>query len=244
MPLFRKLQRLNLVVPYSLPTVSLASLVRDDPPIREPILDDICLPPYIGPIDHDDFIPLMKLASSIHPRIIVEFGTAYGNTVANLCNQIEACHVYTVNAPAELQTGSQITYELKRDEIGRVYRRFGFEGRVTQIFENTLDLDLSRFFDDACVDLAIIDACHDTPYVINDFMKVQPFVREGGMVLFHDTHPSMVGHLVGSYTACMMLRKGGFDIRHVSNSWWAIWRNDVTELVPATRRPEVGYGKR
>src|SRR5205823_1006557 len=95
-----------------------------------------------------------------------------------------------------------------------------------QIFENTLDLNLAEYMPLASVDLAIVDACHDTDYVVNDFLKVRPFVRAGGVVLLHDTHPSMAGHLAGSYTDCLLLRRQGFDIRQLTNTWWAVWRNE------------------
>lgn len=189
------------------------------------ILDDICLPPYHAPDDHDDFLPLMHIARLLRPRLVVELGTAHGNTVANICQQCPDATVYTVNALAQQQTGEIVTYSLTQGEVGRVYRANGFEDRVVQIFENTLYLDLSKYLKRRRVDLAIIDACHDRDYVINDFLKVRPFVRPEGVVLFHDTHPSMEGHLAGSYVACMKLRRRGYDIRYVRNTWWAIWIN-------------------
>ena len=74
-----------------------------------------------------------------------------------------------------------------------------------QILSNTLDLD-SRGADEGTVDLAIIDTCHNPEYVVNDFHKVRPFMSSKGIVLFHDTHPSMKDTLRGSYMACMLLR--------------------------------------
>ena len=94
-----------------------------------------------------------------------------------------------------------------------------------QIFKNTLDLNLGEFFDGPVVDLAIIDACHDTGYVINDFFKVRPFIKPRGVILLHDTHPSMKDHLAGSYIACAKLRRRGQDIKHIDGTWWAFWEN-------------------
>jgi predicted O-methyltransferase YrrM len=217
--------RLRMIRTFcALPSISLDEIAPDLPPQVEPILEHICLPPYFGPKEHDDFAPLMRIASYCRPQIIVEFGTAHGNTVANLCRCCPEARVYTVNAPAELQTGNIVTFELSKDEIGQVYRAYGFSHRVTQIFENTLDLDLGRIFCEPVVDLAIVDACHDTEYVVNDFYKVVPYVGANGIVLFHDTHPSMVGHLCGSYQACVRLHRSGFGIRHVRGTWWAIWK--------------------
>lgn len=213
MRLFNRLPRLEI------------DLSSQPPQVQAPILEDICLPPHFGPTDHDDFLPLMHIAALLRPTTVVELGTAHGNTVANICRQCPDATVYTVNALTDQQSGTIVTYALTRDEIGRVYQAHGFGDRVVQIFENTLSLDLSRYLPGPVVDLAIIDACHDTDYVINDFLKVKPFIRPEGVVLLHDTHPSMKGHLAGSYIACMMLRRRGYDIRHIKNTWWALWAN-------------------
>jgi hypothetical protein len=132
--------------------------------------------------------------------------------------------VVTVNARPEQQSGQITSFALNADDIGRVYRRHGFASRVTQIFANTLDVDLSRYVGIGSADLAIIDACHDVRFVENDFLEVAPFIRCGGMVLLHDTHASMSEHLWGSYVACVRLRRHGYDIRHVKNTWWGVWR--------------------
>jgi predicted O-methyltransferase YrrM len=211
---------------HDLPSLDLLKIVDNETNIDPPIMDKICLAPYLGQKgydDHDDFSPFMRLARSMHPRIVVELGTGYGNLTANICKQCPEAKVYTVNAPAEEQTGSFDTYRLSRETIGHVYRDHGFADRVVQIYKNTLDLELSEYLDGPVVDLGIIDACHNTDYVINDFKKILPFISGNGAVLFHDTNPSLKIHLWGSYLACMKLRKQGFDIRHISDTWWAVW---------------------
>jgi predicted O-methyltransferase YrrM len=218
---------------YGLPGISLSAIAPEDPVVDPPILDNMCLPPYYGWSKHDDYTPLLKMVKTVQPRVLVELGTAHGNTVANICNQLPNCRVWTVNAPAERMTGEITTYSLDAGEIGSVYRRYGFGDRVVQTFENTLHLDLSKYFDEPCVDLAIIDACHDTEYVLNDFAKVAPFMRPGGLVLCHDTDPTPDAHTWGSYRACMRLRRQGFDIRLVDGTWWGVWRKDAPLVAPA-----------
>jgi predicted O-methyltransferase YrrM len=225
----RRLTQLNQRVwkaRYGLPEVTLESL-NPAPAAEPPIMDNICMPPYFGPKDHDDYLPLMRIARGLNPRTIVELGTAHGNTVANLCRNCPGAHIVTVNAPMEEQTGKITTFDLTRERIGVVYRRHGFERRVTQIFANTLHMDLAPYVGSGRVDLAIVDACHDAPYVVNDFHKVIPFVRPGGVVLLHDTHPSMHKHLAGSYQGCMQLRREGYDIRHIEHTWWGVWVKPV-----------------
>lgn len=222
----------GLRLAFGLPSMDLHTIAPKPVRIPEPILDDIFLPPYRGPYDHDDYRPIMAIAATLQPRTVLELGTAYGNLTANLCRQCPEAQVYTVNAPTETQTGNLVSLGLEPDEIGRVYRAHGFQDRVVQILANTLDLDLTSYLDTESVDLAIIDACHDTGYVMSDFHKVSPLLRPGGVVLLHDTHPSMRGHLLGSYRACMILRLKGYDLRHISGTWWGAWirPNDCASL--------------
>lgn len=213
--------------PYKLPSITYLDVTGNATidAIRNPEMRDICMPPYVGDPTFRDFDALIGIAMKLQPRLVIELGTAYGNTVANLCRFVADLHVVTVNAPAREQSGALTTFELTADEIGRVYRSCGCSDRVTQVLANTLTMDLSGYVADASCGLAIIDACHDTEYVLNDFHKIRSFSSEGGYILFHDTHPSMRGHLRGSYMACMRLRKQGFDVRHLVGTSWGIWRH-------------------
>ncbi|MGZ4817386.1 MAG: class I SAM-dependent methyltransferase [Terriglobales bacterium] len=209
---------------YRLPAVQLSSIASVADCRSEAILDRILLPPFCAG-RHDDFSALMSIVKAKRPRIVVELGTSYGNTVANICRVCPEARVYTVNALPEQITGTLITHALTREEIGSVYRRHGFSSQVEQIYCDTLNLDLSKYLSEPVADLAIVDACHDPRHVINDFHKVAPYMRAQGIVLLHDTHPSMRGHLWGSYMGCMKLRMHGYEIQHVTGTWWGVWRN-------------------
>ena len=212
---------------FALPPVSISSLAGNEEAATEAILDDICLPTDVETKRCHDFEALMRLVAARCPKLVLELGTAHGNTVANICQACHETRVVTVNALAEQLSGEAITYTLSKDEIGRVYRRYGFSDRVVQVWANTLQLDLSPYLALSSADLAIVDACHDCEYVINDFLKVVPYIRPGGIVLLHDTHPSLSLHLWSSYKACMVLRRRGFDIRHIEDTWWAVWVNQI-----------------
>ena len=208
-----------------LPTVDQHNFVDPKLVLPGPILKHCCMPPFYYR-SHDDWGTLMRIAGTVNPSLVLELGTAHGNTIANLAQLLPRCDFVTVNAPIEDQSGRVITYELSRRQIGVVYRESGFEQRVKQVYANTLSMDLSEHLVDP-VDLAIVDACHDQEFVINDFKKCLPHMSKTGIVVFHDTHPSRMEHLNGSYDACLRLRKLGHDVRHVRGTWWGIWAADT-----------------
>ncbi|MFW6065218.1 MAG: CmcI family methyltransferase [Planctomycetota bacterium] len=198
-------------------------------PQQAPIIitDRQSLPPREN-AEHDDLGAMLRIVSHLEPQVVLELGTAYGNATANICANSYA-HVYTVNAePRQLRSRTPTQFIL-RGQIGEVYRRHGFEQRVTQIIGDTLEVDLPARLQGRRVDLAIIDACHDPRHVIRDFHAVQQVLRHGAVVLLHDTHPSGFKHLWGSTRACRRLRCHGFDIRHIYGTWWGYWRKSRIE---------------
>ena len=213
---------------FRLPAVRIDDVADEASQAADLILDDVCMPPFEGAA-HDDLGAALRIAQTLRPRVICEIGTAHGNLTANLLRHCAGARIITVNAPRESQSGVLVTYALTEDEIGRVYRRHGYTDRVVQLMVNSLHLDLRPHVDEGGIDLAIVDGCHDTAFVLNDFDKVRPFVRSGGVVLLHDTHPSQHGHLAGSYRACVLLRKRGFDVKWIDETWWGYWTLQETQ---------------
>ena len=207
---------------YQLPEIQLSDLGVIATEYKPTIIEDICMPPYIGDSHLNDYSIMFSLLNQVKPNIILEFGTAHGNTVANICSHHNS-QVYTVNALSDQIEGRETTYNLTKNEIGYVYKKFGFTNKVNQIFENTKKIDLSLYLDRKSVDFAIIDACHDSDFVVNDFSKILPFMGDDSIVILHDTHPSMLIHYIDSYIGCMYLRKLGFLINYIRGSSWAIW---------------------
>jgi hypothetical protein len=207
---------------YRLPEIRLSDLGVIANKYEPTFMESICIPPYLGDSHLNDYSVLFSLLDHIKPEIILEFGTAHGNTIANICSYHNS-EVYTVNALPEQIEGRITTYTLTKNEIGCVYRKFGFSERVSQIYENTKNIDLNQYLDEKSVNFAIIDACHDSDFVVNDFLKVLPFMGNNSVVLLHDTHPSLSKHYIDSYIGCMYLRKLGFDILYIEESSWAVW---------------------
>ncbi len=209
---------------YQLLPISINEFVPNESnePKLPRIMEGICMPPYVGDKSFNDYPYLLSLIEEFKPEIVLELGTAQGNTVANICAE-SAAKVYTVNALPEQIEGRYISFALGKDEIGFVYRKYGFENRVVQIYENTKKLNILDWVAPKSVDFAIIDACHDSDFVVNDFLKIYPALSDHALVLFHDTNPSLEHYLINSYIGCMYLRKIGYNIEHIVGSSWGIW---------------------
>jgi hypothetical protein len=207
---------------YQLPQICIDDIAPKNIKELPRIMEKICMPPYLGDNSFNDYSYLISLIRESKPKIVLELGTAHGNTVANICAESDA-KVYTVNALPEQIKGNLVTYTLGKDDIGFVYRKYGYEDRVTQIYQNTKKINFTDWITPKTVDFAIIDACHDSDFVVNDFLKIQPALSDHALVLFHDTNPSLAGYLIDSYLGCMYLRKMGFNVKHILGSSWGIW---------------------
>ncbi|MGI6259089.1 MAG: class I SAM-dependent methyltransferase [Anaerolineaceae bacterium] len=207
---------------YQLPEEDINNIIENYTEHVPSIMEEICIPPYHGDKGLLDYPILISIVKSMQPKIILELGTAHGNTVANICAESNA-KIYTVNALPQQIEGEVVTFNLSRETIGSVYIKNGYKDRVTQIYANTKDMDLLNYMEPKSVDLAFIDACHDFDFVINDFHKILPILSEDGVILFHDVHPSCNLHYAGSYFAGMYLRTKGFNVRYISGSSLGIW---------------------
>lgn len=219
---------------FRLPRIRLRSLVPESFHLPVLITDGRNLP-TTSVWGHDDLEPVLQLTMALRAKVAIEFGTAYGNTAANLCLAgVE--RVITVNALPEQTSGVIRTFDLTENEIGWVYRKHGYKQQVTQLLCNTLDVNLRESIPESSADIAIVDACHDYDFVIHDFLKVAPFIRPGGIVLLHDTEPTEWEHLGSSYWACMHLRRSGYDIRHLEGTWWGIWQRPEGKMTTSPVR--------
>lgn len=207
---------------FQLPELTIEQVTPKYMNYEPKIYDHICLPPYAGNKGYKDYSILISLIKEEKPIKILELGTAHGNTVTNICFESNA-EIITVNALPYQIEGNIITFTLDQDEIGIVFKTYGFENRVTQIYENTRKIDILDYLHEKSVDFAFIDACHDPEFVVSDFLSILPSLSNTATVLFHDTHPSGEKHLLDSYIGCMFLRKMGYNIKHIEDSTLGFW---------------------
>lgn len=161
--------------------------------------------------------------------VALEIGTATGIGTVLMAINAPAATVYTVNIPPdEIASGAGgrlTTKALSVDEIGRAYRERGL-GNVVQILANTANWEPEI----GTIDVAFIDGCHDTNFVVRDTRKVLDHMRPGGFILWHDFNPALAKKFEWIGSVCngveQLCRKGVIRgrILHVRDSWIGVYR--------------------
>lgn len=117
--------------------------------------------------------------------VCLDIGTSLGYSAALMALNAPQAQIHTVNIPpAEAvkgEGGTYITTAWEEEKIGSYYRARGFKN-IRQILANTASWEPNV----GVIDVAFIDGCHDTEFVINDTLKILPHVRPGGFLVWHD----------------------------------------------------------
>ena len=199
---------------------------------RRPILDG----EYLD--DHDDDLDLNDrrrrdaevigaACANGDPKIVLEIGTARGQTTALMAANAPAATVYTVNIPPEeiAAGGRHVSCAMSRDEIGSYYRARKLDN-VRQILANTASWEP----DFGPIDVAFIDGCHDASFVFHDTRKVLSRCRPGSTILWHDFDPVLardhdwMGEVCRGIERLYVRGLIGGRILHLQDSWVGLYR--------------------
>ncbi len=136
--------------------------------------------------------PFLSFASKIEPKVVVEIGTALGGTLWAL-SQVAAEDATFVSI--DIPAGSPIDTQNGKDAYqGRNRERIKHLLKPTQSLV-LIDLDsqlsvteevLARALDGKKIDLLFIDGDHRYEGVKHDYETYSKYVREGGIIAFHD----------------------------------------------------------
>lgn len=112
---------------------------------------------------------LIEVCCERKPKIVLDVGT--GNGVTGRIFSLTADHVYSIDKGISKYSREMIA-------------TYGREDRVTYIQSFSVDAVLP--INPHSADLLFIDAGHPTLYVIADFLKFSRFVKDDGLICFHD----------------------------------------------------------
>ncbi len=120
----------------------------------------------------------------------LEIGTCYGDTTLKVLNAFPDVEVTTVNPLAKDTFGRLNTIKLEKDKIGRSYKEAGLSNRVRQIYKRSSlltakDAPLDYY------DVVFIDGQHTYEVVLNDSYFALTRIRNGGIIVWHDTIDSL-----------------------------------------------------
>lgn len=202
---------------------------RKAPLIDRPDVDDFNYVEDVNQRRLRDAESLAAVMRNAEPEVALEIGTSSGMGTVLMAVNAPSASIYTVNIPPEAlkagDGGKLTTNALSVDDIGRAYRERGLDN-VVQIFANTATWEPEV----GTIDVAFIDGCHDTDFVINDTLKILPHMRPGGFILWHDFNPALASkfHWIGAVCEGVerLYRKGALQGRsfHLRDSWVGVYR--------------------
>ena len=152
----------------------------------------------IAPVQvREEIDELLRLVGSLKPHTVLEIGTASGGTL----------FLFTRVATDDAEV---ISIDLPEGESGegypawksRLFRSFALDGQKVRLIRadshssETLN-EIRNVLDGRPVDFLFIDGDHTYEGVRRDFEMYSPFVREGGIIAFHDICPGPVENVGG-----------------------------------------------
>ncbi|MHB8437670.1 MAG: class I SAM-dependent methyltransferase [Acidimicrobiales bacterium] len=154
---------------------------------------------------------LAAMAQVCEPRRIFEFGTYDGATTMLLARAAPQAEVVTLDLPPEALaalTGADTVVLEQIDIAGGTGARFRGQpesSRITQLLDDSLSVDLSRYF--GTCGLVLVDGGHSEEIVRADTLNAMRLIEPGGIVVWDDYSEQWPGvtRAVDSITAEMDL---------------------------------------
>jgi predicted O-methyltransferase YrrM len=137
-------------------------------------------------------IVLIRLAETLQPKTLFEFGTFDGRTALNLiAHSPPDAHLYTLDLPAGKIDATELPLEttdrpyIDKPQSGARFLGSEYAPRITQLYGDSASFDFSPYF--GAIDMVFIDASHAYEYVKSDTLNAIKLLRPtGGLIVWHD----------------------------------------------------------
>jgi hypothetical protein len=209
------------------PAVALSALA----PIPEKLTFDLRFVDVDGAMPYRDVVAVTALAVAQNPKAVLEFGTYFGSTTANLALNLPAAQIHTLDLPEDLSEGSALVKDQPVDDehlirgrqLGKAFRGTPLANNIIQHYGDTATYDYSAIQDD--VTLYLVDGSHTYEYAKSDTLSSFAMATGQCSFLWHDCdcfHPGVTSWLVEMIEA-------GLPVVRVENTSLACMKIDADD---------------
>ena len=183
-----------------------------------------------GEILPEEVVAICKLARSVQPKRIFEFGTFRGGTTLRLAANTEA-EIFTFDLPPQGhpdfsdQRMDDPDLDVYPETPGVRFLNTPYAQRIHQIYGDSQAFDFSTYF--GTMDFVFVDACHHFEFALRDSMNAFKMIRPGGTIVWHDYAEWAPGVMRALKTVCQR-----YPLFHISG----------TSLVVYNGEKDVGAG--
>jgi predicted O-methyltransferase YrrM len=131
-----------------------------------------------------ELLEMANVIAAMKPKVVLEIGTALGGTLLLMC-RLSDPNATIVSLDLQEQT---FTYQNYKVPIFKSFPRNGQRLHLVVGDSHTEETKsrVARLLRGQSLDVLFIDADHSYHGVRSDFEMYSPFVRKGGIVIFHD----------------------------------------------------------
>ncbi len=133
---------------------------------------------------HAELLEMANLIAAMKPKAVLEIGTASGGTLLLMC-RLSDPNATIVSLDLPEQTSAYRHYRVP------IFKSFPRNGQQLHLVVADSHMEetksrVERLLDGLSLDVLFIDGDHSYHGVRSDFEMYSPFVRKGGIVIFHD----------------------------------------------------------
>jgi hypothetical protein len=181
-------QREGRMLEARIPAVEL----RDAVALPEGMIVDLRYIEMEGAAPFVDVAAILALAIAQQPLGVLEIGTFWGSTTANLARNLPAAKIHTIDLPLdegevmESIAGQPVNdlHLIQSRQVGKAFRGTDVADRITQHFGDTAKFDYSIIADP--LSFFMIDGSHTYEYAKSDTLVCLALAKGPSTLVWHD----------------------------------------------------------
>ena len=152
-----------------------------------------------GATPFEDMTAILTLAIAQQPKGVLEVGTFWGSTTANLARNLPQAKLHTIDLPPDAEdvnvliAGQPVNdlHLIQSRQVGKAFRGTELEARITQHFGDTATYDYGVIPD--AVSFFMIDGSHTYEYAKSDTLVALTLGQGPSTLAWHDCNEYQSG---------------------------------------------------